>query len=165
MERWLPIPGYEGRYEVSDLGSVRSFCRDPLGRLMKTSLTSDGYPSVDLFAADGTHKTMHVSWLVMRAFVGPRPRGEVVRHFDDDKLNNLLENLAYGTRSENEFDKTRNGHNPNANKTHCPRGHEYTPENTRLFVVTGKGRMGRKCRACHRMWVRQAKQKVRITAA
>lgn len=163
MESWLPIPGYEGRYEVSDLGNVRSFCRDPRGRLMKKSLAGEGYPSVELFAADGTHKTMHVSWLVMRAFVGPLPLGKVTRHLDDVKTNNTLANLAYGTYADNAADKLRNGHNPNANKTHCPRGHEYTAENTR-WAVRASGAY-RKCRACHRMWVRQAKQKARITAA
>jgi len=159
MERWLPIHGYEGRYEVSDVGRVRSYCRIPAGHLLKQALAGDGYPSVDLFAGDGTHRMMRTSWLVMLAFVGPRPSGQVTRHLDDNKLNNTLANLAYGTRRDNEIDKTRNGHNPNAKKTHCPRGHEYTVENTR-WGTRANGSY-RKCRACHRAWVQQAKQRTR----
>ena len=93
---------------------------------------------------DGVTQTPLVHRLVLTAFVGPCPPGQEARHWDDVGTNNHLSNLLWGTPSENGHDKTRNGLNHNANKTHCPKGHEYTAEN---IYLNHDGR-GRKCRIC-----------------
>ena len=90
----------------------------------------------------GVRKTALVHQLVLAAFVGPCPDGQEVLHSDDCGENNKLTNLRYGTRSENNLDKVRNGNDHNATKTHCPQRHRYTPENTYHYGNR------RQCKAC-----------------
>lgn len=149
QERWLPVVGYEGLYLVSDAGRVRSLPRrggrNRLygGQLLQPCITAHGgYLAVRLARAN-TGRTRRIHVLVAAAFFGPRPAGYDIRHLDGDPTNNVLVNLAYGTRSENGHDTVRHGRNRNAAKTHCKRGHEFTPENTRL-----DDRGLRRCRRC-----------------
>lgn len=152
-EIWRPVVGWEGLYEVSDLGRVRSFGRVAKcghggtrflkGRLLKAFSGTSGHLRVDL-SLDGKRTPSAIHRLVLEAFVGPCPEGQEVLHWDDDPTNNTLGNLRYGTRSENLLDKVRNGRHSMANKTHCPQRHAYTSENTYMY----KGR--RNCRACAR---------------
>lgn len=121
-ERWLPVPGYEGLYEVSDLGAVRG-PRTGDGRL-KPRPHKDGYAKVNL-CRGGRQKTFLVHRLVLDAFVGPREPGQECRHLDGDPSNNRLTNLAWGTQSENELDKVRHGTHNEAVKVACPQGHSY----------------------------------------
>jgi len=97
-------------------------------------------------------KNVSVHTLVLEAFVGPCPPGEEALHADDNPANNRWpENLSWGTRSKNLADRIANGHpHNNGSKTHCKRGHEFTPENTRM---TSKG--SRQCRACVRIGAQQ----------
>lgn len=112
-ERWLPIPGLEGRYEVSDLGCVRTARRSnrggPAGRLMRLSRDTGGYLHVALLADDGSRPTPTIHKLVLTTFVGPRPEGMCCRHLDGNQLNNHLSNLAWGTAAENAADRKRHG--------------------------------------------------------
>lgn len=57
------------------------------------------YPSLD-----GDQRMMYVHHAVLLAFVGPRPEGLLTRHLDGNCLNNRLDNLRYGTKSENSAD-------------------------------------------------------------
>ena len=77
------------------------------------------------------------------------------RHLDDDKTNNTPENLCWGTRSENTYDKIRNGRHPMAAKTHCKRGHAFDEVNTYRNPATGS----RRCRKCKRL------RRIELTAA
>lgn len=78
-ERWLPIPGYEGLYLVSDLGRVWSEPRNTTrGGLMKLGRHPYGYPQVEL-NRNGVHKRWGVHQLIMLAFVGPCPERQEVR--------------------------------------------------------------------------------------
>jgi hypothetical protein len=95
---------------------------------------------------------VYVHHLILLAFVGPRPEGCVTRHLDDDKANNRLGNLCYGTSTENNYDMVRNGKNRNANKTHCPQGRPYDEENTHWYGT------GRHCRPCNRAAHRRSAQ-------
>lgn len=105
---WKPVVGYEGSYEVSDSGDVRSLDREIVtstglvkhlrGRQLKPGL-SDGYPSVSLGSV-----SVRVHRLVAAAFIGPRPPGQGVCHQNDIKTDNRCSNLRYGSQSENSQD-------------------------------------------------------------
>lgn len=125
-EVWIPVLGYEGHYEVSNLGRVRSldrFVRTAVGgkrfqkgRILRPTIRSASYQywCVNL-ALDGIHVFTPVHQIVCRAWVGPKPFDLAeVRHIDDDRDNNIAANLSWGTRLENEADKDANGK--------CPRG-------------------------------------------
>lgn len=142
-EEWRPIPGYERTYEVSDLGRVRSHPRPTTpGGIRRTPLDSFGYPRVSM-VQDGIQRSFRVHVLVMLAFVGPRPAGHEVRHINGDRRDPRLVNLAYGTHAENMRDMVTHGTSSGV-RTHCRRGHEFTPENTRIEGTLKK----RRCRTC-----------------
>lgn len=153
MTEWRPVTGYEGLYEVSDGGQVRSLPRTTAGHAygggpLKPMLTTTGYLQVHLWR-DGKGRFPKVHQLVCEAFHGPRPVDHEVRHLNGDKTDNRASNLAWGTSRENHQDTLRHGTHRNASKTHCERGHEYTPENTYLSTRSD-GRTQRVCRACKR---------------
>jgi HNH endonuclease/NUMOD4 motif-containing protein len=151
-ERWLPAPDWEGWYEVSDLGRVRSVPHDTEmglrgGHVLKPGSYKSGHKYVTFTRVTDAGKeraTLQVHRLVMRAFADhPCPEGMQVRHLDGNPENNRLTNLAYGTAAENARDRDEvHGRNHHSNKTHCPQDHEYTEENTYWY----KG--ARQCRAC-----------------
>jgi hypothetical protein len=103
MERWRPVPGYEGLYAVSDLGNVRSFHAGrgtgKRGGLLRPGLTA-GRLCVAL-RRDGTSRTRLVHHLVLEAFAGPRPPGLNALHGPGGPLDNRLANLRWGTQREN----------------------------------------------------------------
>ncbi len=121
LERWLPVVGYEGLYEVSSHGRVRSLDRPRpqqavgrgmwprKGRILKLRRDSrTGYLTVGL-SAHGKQTTRKVHALVAEAFIGPRPKGQYVRHGSADKTDNRACNLCYGTPAENSADALRDG--------------------------------------------------------
>ena len=156
VERWLPIVGYEGRYEVSDQGRVRSVDRiinDSIGRSyavagkpLRPYKMSSGHHIVTVDQTGGAlvRKLVHV--LVLESFIGPCPAGMEACHWDDDPSNNRLANLRWDTRSANTHDRVRNGVHPMSRKTDCKRGHPFTPENTRLE----RNGSTRRCIQCER---------------
>jgi hypothetical protein len=98
----------------------------------------------------GKNNSRLVHILVLEAFVGPRPDGAYGLHWDDDPSNNRVENLRWGTPSENMYDKVRNGRHHNAEKTACKYGHPLTGENLTIDTL-GK----RVCRTCQRERMRR----------
>ena len=150
-ELWRPIPGYPG-YEASSLGRVRSVARvitysngrqyRKSGRILRPVLNTEGYWKV----TPGKGKTATVHTLVLLAFRGPRPSGQDCRHLNDIRTDNRVENLEYGTRSQNNLDAIRNGRNPRSSQTHCKRGHELIGPN----VISRPGTTHRRCRICTR---------------
>lgn len=144
-EQWLAIPGYEGLYDVSDSGRVRSHRRrGAAGGIRKQTSHAFGYPTVDLYCND-QRATFTVHQLVALAFLGPCPAGMEVRHRDGNPVNVVPSNLAYGTHSENISDKRSHGTDHNVTKTHCPQGHPYDDANT--YVLPSRPN-ARYCRAC-----------------
>jgi hypothetical protein len=117
-EEWRPVVGFEGRYEVSNLGRVRTLGRAgvrsngqphtvrPLLRKLRPN--PDGYLVVGL-TREGRNLLLRVHRLVLEAFVGPCPDGHETRHLDGVRTNNALPNLAWGTDTENSADKARHG--------------------------------------------------------
>lgn len=141
-EEWKPVVGFEGRYEVSDQGRIRNA---KTGRIRKLMRHPRGYLFLNLQHPTTPRNYAKVHHIVLEAFVGPRPEGMECCHANDIPDDNRLENLRWGTKSSNMQDQVRNGRNHRANKTHCPQGHEYTPENTRVLANGG-----RRCRTCIR---------------
>jgi hypothetical protein len=80
---------------------------------------------------------------------GPIDAGLLVCHRCDTPACVNPEHLFLGTNQQNLVDCVRKGRHPGAALTHCKRGHEFTPANTRVRSVAG-GRTARVCRACHR---------------
>lgn len=147
---WRPIPGYEGTYEVSALGNVRSLTRTSRGRTWPTRILrawlAAGYPQVTL-VQNGVRTRRHVHTLVGEAFHGPRPHGAVIRHLDGNRTNNRADNLRWGTVQENMHDAIAHGTNACVRRTHCPQGHPLTGANLDPYSMTTRG--NRKCRTCH----------------
>lgn len=152
---WRTHPDYPNYLEVSDAGEVRSLTRkSPKGRtlqgkVLRPSKTRDGHLRVGVTTASGTrHVYVHV--LVLETFVGPRPAPNFdARHLNGIPSDNRLSNLAWGTKRQNRLDDLANGVTPGIDKTHCPYGHEYTPENnTKSKYAAGNGSGQKTCRAC-----------------
>lgn len=117
IERWRSISGFDGLYEVSDMGRVRSLDRKVKrgdqyltvrGRVMTPSMAGKGYRKVTL-CRDGkqTHRYMHA--LVLETFVGPAPAGMEGAHGNGRRDDNRLTNLRWDTRSGNFADKIIHG--------------------------------------------------------
>jgi len=109
-EEWRPVVGYEGSYEVSDLGRVRSLPRNGTRReivILRAFRDCTGYHRVNLRRIGIVQRGVHQ--LVAAAFIGPRPKGMMVCHWDGDCGNAALENLRYGTAKENAADRQRHG--------------------------------------------------------
>lgn len=154
LAEWLPVVGYEGLYEVSNKGHVRSLDRMVRSKngvwtrrasrvLAACWKGPDRYPAIHL-CRDGHVKQAYVHHVVLEAFAGPKPFPEAVsRHLNGDNQDCSAVNLAWGTQAENIADKFRHGTDHNSNKTHCPHDHPYSGDN---LIVDAKGH--RFCRAC-----------------
>lgn len=98
-EIWLDVVGYEGFYQVSNLGRVKSFYRGKV-HLLKYQLDSQGYVIVTL-SKGGKQKGCKVHVLVAQAFI-PNPENKpFVNHIDGNKSNPHVSNLEWVTQSEN----------------------------------------------------------------
>ena len=111
QEIWKDIDGTSGRYQISNLGNVRAFTRFRNGELLKPARYSNGYLFVH-FAKDTDKKGERHSYLIHRlvaqAFL-PNPDGlPQVNHKDEDKTNNIVDNLEWCTALYNNNYGTRN---------------------------------------------------------
>jgi hypothetical protein len=105
MEEWKDIVGYEGLYQVSNTGRVKSLKKCEL--LMKHQISNCGYCRVSLRKPKSSIK-YSIHRLVAEAFL-PNPNNlPQVNHIDGNKLNNLVDNLEWNTRSENQKHAYRN---------------------------------------------------------
>ena len=108
MEIWKDVEDYEGMYQVSNLGRVKSLARKSSAghnlqeKIRKTPINTHGYSSVVL-CKDGSKKTEAVHQLVAVAFLNHEPCGFnlVVNHIDFNKTNNNVNNLEIVTTREN----------------------------------------------------------------
>lgn len=114
IEEWRDIPEFEGLYQVSSEGNVRSLshlssnAKRYKGRMLK-SATGGKQPYAGVRLSNGAikkHRTVHT--LVAEAFLGPRPDGMVINHIDGNKRNNRASNLEYCTFQDNVRHAMRN---------------------------------------------------------
>jgi hypothetical protein len=171
-EEWRPVRGYEGRYEVSDRGAIRSlgfYSHNRwgtqtwrAGRLLRPGRSSKfGHLGVVLVDRDGVHRTHRVHRLVLIAFRGDPPLGRPdCLHEDDDPTNNQLTNLRWGDRHDNAHDSVRNGGHTQTRKKACPLGHALAQPN---LVPSGIERGERTCLSCHRAQMNHAADARRST--
>lgn len=119
---WKPVPGFEGRYEVSDGGQVRS-----LPRVVRFGVGSREIPQKDIYQharltkygvpymqvtlwANSVGTTFQIHVLVALAFIGPRPHPkDHACHSDGDSLNNHLSNIRWDTAKGNHADREKHG--------------------------------------------------------
>lgn len=161
-EVWLPVVGYEGCYEVSSLGNVRSLprlvtCRNGQsktvrGRALRPHIGQHvPYRTVRLCKGN-RHSTQRIYRLVAEAFIGPLPAGMHTCHNNSDSTDDRAANLRYDTPRENARDVVRAHHHHEQQHTHCPHGHLLAQPNLRSRALTHGTRA---CLACHRAsgWV------------
>lgn len=119
VEIWKQIPSFEGMYEASSLGRIRSVPRTVKytggsdrvlqGKVLKVHLRfRDGYARVD-FCVNGVRIPIPVHQAVALTFRGPCPLGQEIRHKNGKQSNNRATNLSYGTKVQNAADKIRHG--------------------------------------------------------
>lgn len=107
-ESWRDVPGYEGRYEVSDLGRIRNSRSGVV--LQPYVANACGHVRVTLYGANGSRWQPWVHRVVLLAWVGDPPDEEhaFALHENDEPDDNTLGNLRWGTRAENYDDYYRN---------------------------------------------------------
>lgn len=111
IERWKDIKDYEGIYQVSNCGricSLRSYKHNKK-RLLKPGHWN-GYPCINLWKHNQP-TTYKIHTLVLNTFIGACPKNMECRHLDGNPQNNQLDNLRWGTRSENQKDAVNHGTN------------------------------------------------------
>lgn len=114
-EEWRDIPDFEGYYQVSNLGRVRTLRTSGLayvGRILRPATKKRGLPYIQVHLYRGSKKSgkvMTVHILVARAFLGPRPQGLEINHIDNDPANCRASNLEYVTHQQNIAHAARQG--------------------------------------------------------
>lgn len=118
QEEWRPVTDFEGYYEVSNLGRVRSLTRRRKsrhkhgaihkGRVIRLGTHTNGYKFIPL-RVDRVACYRRVHRVVLEAFVGRCPNGMNCCHKDGDKSNNRLDNLRWDTQRANALDKRKHG--------------------------------------------------------
>ena len=123
-EIWKDIEGYEGLYQVSNLGRVRSLDRKSRnrngeillkGKVLKCYTSSHGYPTATL-SKNGIRKKIAVHILVGKAFIPNNENKPEINHIDGNKSNNVVTNLEWVTYSENLIHAWRTGLTKNTEK-------------------------------------------------
>ena len=146
VETFKPIKGYEGLYEVSNLGRVLSLpkrvdrgkChRNYTERIKALGADTKGYLRVSL-SKEGVNKTHKVHRLVAEAFIDNPNNLPQVNHIDGNKSNNCVDNLEWCTHSENQLHAYKTGLNSNAGE-HNP-AHKLTEQDVKYIRANYKRR-------------------------
>jgi hypothetical protein len=110
IEIYKDIPNYQGLYQASNWGNIKSLI-DKYGHKKEYILrpSSNCYYYHVILCKNGKQKTHRIHRLILETFVGPCPPGMECRHLDCNSKNNRLDNLLWGTRSDNRKDSIKNG--------------------------------------------------------
>lgn len=117
-ELWVPAFGWEGFYEVSNLGNVRSVQRKGKtsfgersygGKVLNPIKHNSGYLVVNLTVSKGKRKQVLIHRLILESFLGPAPAGSECCHSNGNRNDPRLENLRWDTRKNNHADKRVHG--------------------------------------------------------
>ena len=161
-EEWLDISGYEGFYQVSNLGRVKSLAKTIINSrgserfypelILKQSLSgkeSDMYArlKVRLYDKDRRPQQHKVHKLVAFHFISDTDE-RFVLHKNGNRLDNRVSNLYFGTSSENALDAVKHGTNAQNRKKNCPLGHFLIGDNLVAAEKRRRGGNRRSCRAC-----------------
>lgn len=125
-EIWKPIPNFEDKYEISDLGNVRSLTRQVRtkgdstrivkGKILRQQINHKGYSIIGL-SAEKSVKTFAVHQLVGITFIPNFVKGTELNHIDGNKQNNALTNLEESNPSHNQLHAVRLGLTPKVGKS------------------------------------------------
>ena len=102
MEKWKPINGYEGLYEVSNRGKIKSFHKNKEGILIKLfteKLKHTNYKCLTLVDIFGNKKQFRVHRIVAEMFLPNKHNKRFVNHIDNNSENNCVENLEWCSQS------------------------------------------------------------------
>lgn len=110
-EIWRDITGWEGFYQISNMGRFKSLKRSFVirDRILKVCVDKYGYLFASLFKNGKRLACPKIHRLVLEMFVSSRPPGMECRHKDGNKLNNRLDNIEWTTHEVNELDKYKHG--------------------------------------------------------
>ena len=119
-EVWKEIDGYDGRYEISNMGRLKSFAQDRTnGKIKIGNLTHKGYLSYALYDENGKKRFYPVHRLVAMAFLDNPNNLPQVNHKDEVKTNNCVDNLEWCTNEYNAHYGTRFARAAESNRC-CP---------------------------------------------
>lgn len=160
IEQWRPIAAFEGHYEASSLGQIRSR-KNGSCRILKQRWT--GRYLVVMISMYGKWRPYGVHRLVAMAFHGDPPNESAhACHYDGDATNNRVDNIRWDTPKGNADDMRRHNRHRNGRKTHCKNGHEFTPENT--YVQPSKPG-ARRCLTCRdEYWVSWSRKNIKTVS-
>lgn len=146
MEQWRQVLGYEGIYEVSNYGNLRSVDRiNPTkagwtrvikGRRLRPFLSQDGRLFIDLCKFN-VYERFPVHHLVLSAFIGARPDGFVGCHTDGNCLNNSASNLRWDTQKSNIADTFIHGTHHKGSRHGASKLHESDIAMIRIKYASG----------------------------
>lgn len=121
IEQWKDIPGYEGLYQISTFGRVRSMTRTQMTstgftqtiqeRIMKSGLNKDGYRQA-ILSRSGIATTYRICRIVAKVFITEINGKTVVNHINGDRGNDNMNNLEWCTQSYNVKDGYNRGRKP-----------------------------------------------------
>ena len=130
MEQWKPIEGTDGKYEVSNLGRVRTNGKRP--GMLKLTKQKSGYRYAMIQLSNGKQKNCRVHRLVAEHFLPNPDNMKEVNHKDGNKDNNRADNLEWCTRSHN----VKHSFDTGLNKPH-----RWTPEERKQISERNKGQV------------------------